>query len=249
MITLHYCIGLDKEIMAEKECLYYPQIEELEEKFYGGLLKSLDTFILESTDAAFQCFRRETERIIRHSQHVTASKARPSEVRIKFLGEIQDKYALWENSLEYGPLRKVIMECEDEGLMKQLEQYENLLRAKSETILANCKKQQQNNIDLYIKLKAKHETTLGTLVRMQNFLVNDVGLDDALFTGFHEGCIEVFFRLSPETASISMGHLLSRASLSRLIRLGVSRVELSGHWVIDTASGRVTYFKVRLLHH
>ena len=98
MITLRYCIGLDKEIMAEKECLYYPQIEELEEKFYGGLLKSLDTFILESTDAAFQCFRRETERVIRHSQHVTASKARPSEVRIKFLGEIQDKYALWENS-------------------------------------------------------------------------------------------------------------------------------------------------------
>ena len=104
------------------------------------------------------------------------------------------------------------MRCEDEGLMKQLHQYENQLRAKGETIIYQCKKQQQRIIDLYIKLKAKHEATLATLMRMQDFLVNEVGLDDAIFTGFHEGCIELYFKLSLETASSSMGPLCSNAS-------------------------------------
>ena len=97
---------------------------------------------------------------------------------------------------------------------------------------------------MYIKLKAKHETTLATLMRMQEFLVKDVGLDDAIFTGFREGCIELYFKLSPETASTSMGCLRSSASRSKLLRLGVSKVELSDHWMIDTASGRVSYLKV-----
>ena len=232
--------------MVEKECLYYVDIEELDDAFYGVLLRSIDKFVLESTDSSFQCFRREVERVIRHRGHVTHSKVRLSRVRTEFLDEIQDKYALWDNNLEYRPLREVIMRCEDEGLMKQLQQYEDLLRAKSRTIIYNCKKQKQMSSGLYMKLKAKHETTLATLMRVQKFLVKEVGLDDAIFTGFREGCIELYFKLSPEKASISMGPLLSDVSRSKLLRLGVSRVELSGHWVIDTASGRVTYSKVRI---
>ena len=248
---LNSLIVLDGALMDEKDCFYYVDIEELDDEFYGDLLRSLDMFVLQSSEASFQCFRREAERVIRHSRHVTGSKARPSAVRHEFLEEIQDKYALWESSLEYRPLREVIMRCGDEGLMKQLQQYENYLRAKGETIIFNCKKQKQLNSGLYLKLKAKHETTLATLMRVQEFLVNDVGLDDALFTGFREGCIELYFRLSPETASFSMDPLLSNTCRSKLIRLGVSRVELSGHWVIDTASGRVTYMKVciTLPHH
>ena len=232
--------------MVEKECLYYVDIEELDDAFYGVLLRSIDKFVLESTDASFQCFRREAERVIRHRGHVTNSKVRLSRVRTEFLDEIQDKYALWDSNLEYRSLREVIMRCEDEGLMKQLQQYEDLLRKKSKTIIYNCKKQKQMSSGLYMKLKAKHETTLATLMRVQDFLVKEVGLDDAIFTGFREGCIELYFKLSPETASISMGPLLSGISQSKLLLLGVSNVELSGHWVIDTASGRVTYLKVRI---
>ena len=242
----HSCTEADRDLMDEKDCLYYVDIVELDDAFYGGLLKSIDTFVLKTTDSSFQHFRREAERVIRHSQHVTSSKVRLSRVREEFLDEIQDRYTLWDNNLEYGPLREVIMRCEDEGLMKALQQYENQLRAKGETIIYHCKKQQRRNIDLYIKLKAKHETTLATLMRMQDFLVNEVGLDDAIFTGFREGCIELYFKLSPETASSSMGPLCSNASRSKLLWLGVSKVELSGHWVIDTASGRVTYLKVRI---
>ena len=153
---------------------------------------------------------------------------------------------MWESNLEYRPLRQAILGCEDEDLMKHLQQYENLLRAKGETIIYHCKKEQQRNIDLYLKLKAKQETTLGTLVRMQEFLVKDVGLDDAIFIGFCEGCIELYCRQSPETASIAMVRLHSDMSRLILLRLGVSMVELSGHWAIDTARGRVTYLKVSL---
>ena len=230
--------------MEEKECIYYVEIEKLDDKFYRGLLKSMDRFVLESTDASFQCFRREAERAIRHNRHVTGSKVRLSHIRTDFLNEIQYKYALWDSHLEYRLLREVIIGCEDEGLMKQLQEYEDLLRAKGETIIYHCKKQKQLNNDLYMKLKAKHETTLATLMRMQDFLVNEVGLDDAIFTGFREGCIELYFKLSPETASISMGPLRSSASRLKLLSLGVSKVELSGHWVIDTNSGRVTHLKV-----
>ena len=232
--------------MDEKDCLYYVDIEELDNAFYGGLLNSIDTFVLETTDSSFQHFRREAERVIRHSQHVTSSKVRLSRVRKEFLDEIQDRYTLWDSNLEYRLLREVIIGCEDEGLMKQLQEYEDLLRAKGETIIYHCKKQKQLNNDLYMKLKAKHETTLATLMRMQDFLVNEVGLDDALFTGFREGCIELYFKLSPETASVSMDPLRSSASRLTLLSLGVSKVELSGHWVIDTNSGRVTHLKVSM---
>ena len=239
----------DLDLMDEENCFYYVDVKELHDEFYEVLLKSIDTFVLESTDASFQCFRREAERVVRRNRHVQASKARFSHVRIEFLDEIQD--TLWDSYLEYRLLREVIIQCEDEGLMKQLQQYEDLLRAKGETIIYHCKKERQRNIDLCIKLKAKHETTLGTLMRMQDFLVNEVGLDDAIFTGFREGCIELYFKLSLETASISMDPLRSIASRLKLLSLGVSKVELSGLWVIDTANGSVTYLKVSIgvLHH
>ena len=233
--------------MAEEDCFYYPYIEAVNDEFYEKFLKSIDKFVLESSESALQCFRQSAERVVRHSRHVTGCKAQPSSNRAKFLQEIQGKYALWESCLEYQPLREVIMSCEDEGLMKQLQQYEKLLREKGGTILYNCKKQKEMDSGLYLKLKAKHETTLATLIRMQEFLVNDVGLDDAIFTGFREGCIELYFRLPPDTASISMVPLRSDASLSKLLRLGVTRVELSDHWVLDAASGRITYLKVRLV--
>ena len=223
-------------------------IEELDDEFCRGLLKSIDKFVLGTSEESFRNFKREAERAIRQRGHVIASKIHLSGNREQFLDEIHGKYALWESNLEYRPLRKAIMGCEDEGLMKQLQQYENLLRAKGETIIYHCKKEQQRNIDFCLKLKGKHKTTLATLLRIQEFLVKDVGLDDALFIGFREGCIELFFRLSPDTASIAMDPLCSDASRSRLLKMGVSRVELSGHWVINTASGRVTYLKVRLLH-
>ena len=229
--------------MAEKSCSYYIDIVEVDDAFYGDLLKSIDAFVLESSNAQFLSFRREAERVIRHSQHVTGSKVRLSHDRMDFLRDIQ---VLWANSLEYRSLREVIMRCEDEGLMKQLQEYEDLLRAKGETIIYHCKKQKQMNTGLYMKLKAKHETTLATLMRMQDFLVNEVGLDDAIFTGFREGCIELYFKLSPETASVSMDPLRSSASRLTLLSLGVSKVELSGHWVIDTNSGGVTYLKVSM---
>ena len=239
-----FTVLADKDLMEEENCFYYVDVKELHDEFYEVLLKSIDTFVLESTDASFQCFRREAERVVRRNRHVQASKARFSHVRIEFLDEIQD--TLWDSNLEYRSLREVIMGCEDEGLMKQLQQYENLLRAKGETIIYHCKKEQQRNIDLYIKLKAKHGTTLATLMKMQDFLVNEVGLDDAIFAGFREGCIELYFKLSPETASISMGPLRSIASRLKLLSLGVSKVELSGHWVIDTNSGSVTHLKVSM---
>ena len=230
--------------MDERDCFYYVDIKELHDEFYEVLLKSIDYFVQTSTDASFQHFRREAERVIRRNRRVTASRAQLSYVRNQFLDEIHD--TLWDNCLEYRPLREVIMRCEDEGLMKALQQYENLLRAKGETIIYHCKKEQQRNIDLYIMLKAKHETTLATLMRIQDFLVDEVGLDDAIFAGFREGCIELYFKLSPETASISMGPLRSNDSRLKLLSLGVSKVELSGHWVIDTNSGRVTHFKVSI---
>ena len=245
MSVIQSYADIDGELMDEKDCFYYVDIEELNDRFYRGLLNSIDAFVLESSEVSFQRFRREAQRVVLQSRHVTGCKVRFSRDRSEFLDEIQDKYALWYSNLEYRPLREVIIGCEDEGLMKELLEYENLLRARGETILYNFKKEQQRNDGLCLKLKAKHETTLSTLVRMQEFLVKDVGLDDAIFTGFREGCIEVFFKLSSETSNISMDHLLSSASLSKLLRLGVSRVELSGHWVIDTASGRVTYLKVR----
>lgn len=230
--------------MEEKDCFYYVDIEELDDAFYG-LLRMIDAFVLESTDACFQRFRREADRVIRHNRHVTSPKVQLSRDRTEFLYEIEHKYALWVSNLEYRSLREVIVKCEDEGLMKQLQQYEDLLRAKGETIIYHCKKQKQQNSGLYMKLKANHETTLATLMRMQKFLVKEVGLDDAIFTGFREGCIELHFQLSQEKESISMDYLLSNGSRSKLLKLGVSKVELSGHWVIDTASGMVTYLKVR----
>ena len=249
MTVIQSHIDIDEELIDERDCFYYVDIMDLDDRFYRGLLKSIDVFVLESSVVSFQRFRREAQRVFLQSRHLTSYKVRFSRDRLEFLDEIQGKYALWDSNLEYRPLREVIMGCEDEGLMKELLEYENLLRAKGETILYHCKKQKEMDSGLYLKLKAKHKTTLATLIRMQEFLVKDVGLDDAIFTGFREGCIELYFRLSPETASISIYRLLSSASLSKLIRLGVSKVELSGNWVIDTATGRVTYFKVRLLHH
>ena len=236
------CTVTNELLMAEKGCFYYVDIQDLDDEFYGCLLKAIDDFVMESADASFQCFRREAESVLRRNRHVTASRVRLSYDRHEFLHEITN--VLWHNSLEYRPLREAIMACEDEGLMKKLQQYESLLRGRGETIIYHCKKEQQRNPDLCIKLKANHETALATLMRMQEFLVNDVGLDDAIFTGFREGCIKLYFKVSPETASISMGRLRSSAARSKIRKLGVSKVELSDHWVIDTASGEVSYLKV-----
>ena len=243
LIFFTFAVDFDADLEMEKDRLYYPYIEELDNVFYR-FLKSLDTFVLKADGTSFQHFRRDAERVIRHRRHVTSPKVRLSHDRTAFLDEIQHKYPLWDSNLEYRSLREVIMSCEDEGLIEQLQQYEDLLRSKGETIIYHCKKEKQMNNGLYMKLKAKHETTLATLVRMQDFLVKDVGLDDAIFTGFREGCIELYFQLSPERENIPVDYLLSNACQSKFRQWEVSKVELSGHWVIDTASGKIIYLKV-----
>ena len=240
---IYICTGLDMYLAAEKQYCYYVYIRQLDEEF-SILLQSVYTFALEAADASFLRFRNEAKRVIRHTRHVTGCKVQISFDRVPFLEEIENKYALWENNLEYRPLREVIVKCQDEGLVQQLLRYESLLQEKGESIIYDCKRLKEVNNGLYLKLKARHETTLATLMRVQEFLVNDVGLDDATFTGFGDGCIELYFRLSPVTAGIANGFRRLFASRITLIRLGISRVELSGHWVLDTASGRVTYLKV-----
>ena len=108
-----FTVLTDKDLMNEENCFYYVDVKELDDEFYKVLLKSIDTFVLESTDESFQRFRREAERVVRHNRHVQASKVRLSRVRMEFLDEIQD--TLWDSSLEYRSLREVIMRCEDEG--------------------------------------------------------------------------------------------------------------------------------------
>ena len=72
----HIYTDLDCDLMDEKKCFYYVDIEELDDEFCRGLLKSLDKFVLESSEVSFRNFKLEAERAIRHSTrgHVTASK-------------------------------------------------------------------------------------------------------------------------------------------------------------------------------
>lgn len=226
--------------------VHYPKIVSLHKKFYQGVLQSIDTFLMGCTDTEFQRFRRVCEQVIRLRNHVIAYQAPLPNQRQQFLDDVQHRHGLWKDALEYQPLRDVILEFGNKSLRQSLEEYEDLLRVKGNTALLDCQRESKKCPETYLKLKAKHNTTLATLLRLKTFLVEDVGLDDASFAGFREGCVELFFEMSPESASSARDQLQLQEFRSKLLSLGVKRVKFEGLWVIttDMCSGNVTYIQV-----
>ena len=253
-MIIHLChcrfspLEYEKDAMNEKTMLYYPLIESLHDAFYEEVIIPFESFVLESTDVEFQRFMRICEKVIRRREHPIACKVRLPTQRLQFLHDLQHKYGLWKDALEYQLLREVIREFHDEGLTLKLKQYEVLLREKGNTILMQCQREFRKCPDLCLKLKADHNTALSTLRRLKSFLVNDVGLKDASFAGFREGCIELFFQISSESASTALEPLSSHAFRSKLHSMGVRRVTLSGHWVINPDTGHVVFLQVCNLH-
>ena len=233
-----------KHAMKEKGMLYYPLIESLLDSFYDTVIIPFEAFVMGSTDAEFQRLMRRCEKVIRRKEHLIACKVHLHTQRQQFLHDLQHKYGLWKDALEYQLLREVIMELRDKSLTLRLEQYEVLLREKGNTILMQCQREFRKCPDLCLKLKADHNTALATLCRLKSFLVNDVGLTDTSFAGFREGCIELFFRISSESASTALDPLCSHAFRSKLLSMGVRRVTLSDHWVISIDTGHVIFLQV-----
>ena len=234
--------------MEEKNLLYYPSIELLHDAFYEGVIIPFESFVLESTDVEYQRLMRRCEKVIRRKEHLIACEVHLPIQRQQFLRDLQHRYGLWKDALEYQLLREVITELHNESLILRLKQYEVLLHEKGNTILMQCQREFRKCPDLCLKLKAGHKTALSTLCRLKSFLVNDVGLDDTSFAGFREGCIELFFRISSESASTALEPLCSHAFRSKLLSMGVRRVTLSGHWVINTDTGHVDFLQVCNLH-
>ena len=228
--------------------LYYPFIEPLHDAFYEGVIIPFELFVMEASDVEFQRLMRRCEKVIRRKEHPIACKVCLPTQRQQFLHDLQHRYGLWNDALEYQLLREVITEFHDEGLTLRLEQYEVLLREEGNTILMQCRREFRKRPDLCLELKANHNTALSTLHRLKSFLVNDVGLKDTSFAGFREGCIELFFQIISESASTALEPLCSHAFRSKLLSMGVNRVTLSGHWVIDTDTGHVVFLQVCNLH-
>ena len=237
-----------KDAMKEKGLLYYPKIKSLHKAFYKSLIIPFEEFVMDSTDVDFQRLRRVCEQVIRGEEHPIACKIHLPTERAQFLDDLQHTYGLWKDALEYRLLREVIMEFQDEDMTLRLKQYEVLLRENGNTILMECQREIRRCPDLCLELKAEHNTALSTLRRLKSFLVNDVGLEDTSFAGFREGCIELFFQISSESASTALDPLCSHAFRSKLLSMGVRRVTLSGHWVINTDTGHVVFLQVCNLH-
>ena len=248
LLYVFYSLESHKDAMKEKGLLYYPLIKSLHKAFYKRLIIPFDEFVMDCTDVDFQRLRRVCEQVIRGEEHPIACKIHLPTQRKQFLDDLQHTYGLWKDALEYRLLREVIMEFQDEDMTLRLKQYEVLLRENGNTILMECQREIRRCPDLCLELKAEHNTALSTLRRLKSFLVNDVGLKDASFAGFREGCIELFFRISSESASTALEPLRSHAFQSKLLSMGVNRVTLSGHWVIDTDTGRVVFLQVCNLH-
>ena len=237
-----------KHAMKEKGMLYYPLIESLHDAFYKEVIIPFDAFVMKSTDADFRHLRRVCEQVIRREEHPIACKVHLPTQREQFLDDLECKHGLWKDALEYRLLREVIMAFHDKGLTLRLKRYEDLLHKEGNTILMQCQCEFRRCPDLCLVLKADHNTALATLCRLKSFLVNDVGLADASFTGFREGCIELFFRISSESASTALDPLCSHAFRAKLLSMGVRRVTLRHHWVINTGTGHVFFLQVCYLH-
>ena len=248
LLYVFYSLESQKDAMKEKGLLYYPLIKSLHKAFYKTLIIPFVEFVMDCADVDFQRLRCVCEQVIREEEHPIACKIHLPTQRSEFLHDLQHKYGLWKNTLDYQLLREVIMEFQDESLTLRLEQYEVLLREKGNTILMECQREIRRCPDLCLELKAEHNTALSTLRRLKSFLVHDVGLKDASFAGFREGCIELFFQMSSESASTALDPLCSHAFRSKLLSLGVRRVTLSGHWVIKTDTGHVVFLQVCNLH-
>ena len=254
-MIIHFCylsiispLEYEKDAMKERKMLYYPLIEPLHDAFYEGVIIPFESFVVKSTDGEFQRLMRICEKVIRRREHPIACKVCLPTQRLQFLHDLQHKYGLWKDTLEYQPLREVIVELHNESLTLRLEQYEVLLREKGNIILIQCQREFRKCPDLCLELKADHNTVLSTLRRLKSFLVHDVGLEDTSFTGFREGCIELFFKISSESASTALDPLCSHAFRSKLLSMGVRRVTLSGHWMINTDTGHVVFLQVCNLH-
>ena len=248
LLYVFYSLESHKDAMKEKGLLYYPLIKSLHKAFYKRLIIPFEVFVMDCTDVDFQRLRRVCEQVIRGEEHPIACKIHLPTQREQFLDDLQHIYGLWKDALEYRLLREVIMEFQDEDMTLRLKQYEVLLRENGNTILMECQLEIRRCPDLCLELKAEHNTALSTLHRLKSFLVNDVGLKDTSFAGFREGCIELFFQSSIESASTALDPLCSHAFRTKLLSMGVRRVTLSGHWVINTDTGHVDFLQVCNLH-
>ena len=138
---------------------------------------------------------------------------------------------------------QLVVKClEDERLQKEMRSYEEHVQAKVVATLQECKKRDihpeppPNCVSLSITVNVDpHSYSLHRILQMKDFLVHQIGLDMALFAGWMNGSIKLYFYIG--AGDIAVAELVSNKHLEELQSLQVTKLEVFDRFCLDVLSG------------
>ena len=139
-------------------------------------------------------------------------------------------------SFEFAQL--VVQYLGDEGLQRQMRIYEKNVPLKVQKTIEECKQRAvrpeppPNYVPLCVTVNVDpHSYSLHHILKMKNFLVHEIGIDEALFKGWSEGSITLHFYINVEDVETAKNRL--QTHLKELQDLQVTRVEVLGRFCLD----------------
>ena len=127
----------------------------------------------------------------------------------------------------------VVQYLGDEQLQKKMTIYEENVPLKVRKTIEECKqravqsKPPPNYVSMSVTVQVDpHSYSLHHVLRMKNFLVHKIGIDEALFRGWSEGSITLHFHINVD--DVEAAQIGLKAHLKELQDLQVTRLEVSG---------------------
>ena len=139
-------------------------------------------------------------------------------------------------SFEFAQL--VVQYLGDKELQKQMRIYEKNVPLKVQKTLKECKQRAvqpeppPNHVSLRVTVNVDpHSYSLHHILRMKNFLVHVIKIEEALFKGWSEGSITLYFYINvDDVVTVQIG---LKAHLKELQDLQVTRLEVLGQFCLD----------------
>ena len=231
------CVGLSPSVPDVQVPIQFPIIDELSDEF-ALLAAAIDISVRELNQPRLSglktCIAAKLKAKYLPNQgllHCTADE----------LMSTLHKY--WDYlNFEFAQL--VVDYLRDDELQKQMRIYkENVTQNVLQTI-KECRRRgvqpepPPNCVSMSVTVHVDpHSYSLHHILRMKNFLVHEIGIDNAFFQGWSEGSITLHFYINVDDVETARHGL--ETHLKKLQDLQVTKVEISGRFCLDVPHSKL----------
>ena len=231
------CVGISPGVPDVQVPIQFPIIDKLSDEF-ALLAAAIDIAVHELSQSRLSglktCITTKLKAKYLTSQGLLHSTA----------DELMNTLQKCWDYLNFEFAQLVVDYLRDDELQKQMRIYKENVTLKVLQTLEECRQRAvqpeppPNCVSMSVTVDVDpHSYSLHHILRMKNFLVHEIGIDNALFKGWRKGSITLHFYIMVDDVETARRGLKTR--LKKLQDLQVTRLEVSGRFCLDVPHSKL----------